>query len=248
MRNAPIRFRMRFRQNYLLRLKAAHDYFPGSVRFLEAIERDLGGLSVDVERKRISSFDTHTKKYLAGVGMTGGDRMFYHGYAKHYSKWLQELLKSRTRIMVIVEIGILKGTGLGIWSVLFPNARIIGLDIDVNHAKENLSNLKDRGAFVNSDPELYEFDQFLDNKSLLKTILNGQKISLIIDDGEHSSAAVIKTLESVVGHLDREFLYFVEDNRHVASEIRHVYPDWEVKSKDQLTIISQNKRRVSVLK
>jgi hypothetical protein len=230
---------MRFLQNYLLRIKAAQDYLPGSVRFLQALERDLGGLALDVERKRISRFDTHSKRYLEGVGMTGGDRMFYHGYAKHYSKSLQILLKSRTRSIVVVEIGILKGTGLGIWSILFPNARIIGLDIDVSHVKGNLSNLKDRGAFVNSEPELYEFDQFLENRNLLNDILNGQKIDLIIDDGEHSSAAIMKTLESVQAHLSKEFLYFVEDNRLVASEIRRVYPDWKVKGKDQFTIISQ---------
>jgi len=148
-------------------------------------------------------------------GMTGGDRMTQHGYARHYAKHLSTFVANQTNSYTILECGILKGTGLAIWSALFPNATIIGLDIDLSHTKNNLDFLKSKGAFKNKKLELYEFDQFVDNKSYIQEILQGRKLDIVIDDGFHSDYTILNTIECLMPHLSDNFCYFIEDNKTV---------------------------------
>lgn len=164
--------------------------------------------------------------------------MFHHGYAQAYSMHIFPFLPSSD--ITLVEVGVLKGTGLAIWSELFPNGRIIGLDIDLSHTRDNLENLKRRGAFTNRLPELYEFDQFVDNASKLENILNGQKISIFIDDGFHSNESILTTFQSVSNHLAQEFVCFIEDNDQVHTLLAQRYPEFTVQSYDRLTVITNN--------
>ena len=91
----------------------------------------------------------------------GGDRMLHHGYANHYARFLEPYVKNRGDRIVICEVGVLEGTGLAIWCDLFPNARCIGLDIDLSNVKGNMDNLRGLGAFSRNSPELFEYDQFV---------------------------------------------------------------------------------------
>lgn len=176
---------------------------------LKQLEEHFGGYHNNVPRNKISELAPKTK--YNPNGMSGGDRMTRHGYAVHYSKHLKDF----DCVSTIVECGILKGTGLAIWSKLFPNADIIGLDIDINHTKNNLDFLKSKGAFENKMPELYEYDQFEDNTDKLIHILNGRKICIAIDDGHHSDSSIMNTYNAFKSHLCDRFVYFVEDNRTV---------------------------------
>ncbi|MBP7865773.1 MAG: hypothetical protein KA419_07465 [Acidobacteria bacterium] len=87
-----------------------------------------------------------------------------HGYAELYAKHLSRFLQAGSDL-TIVEIGILQRTGLSVWCDLFPEARVIWLDIDLSNYQGNLSELKQRGAFQHNQPEVFEFDQFLDTRS-----------------------------------------------------------------------------------
>lgn len=181
----------------------------GSVQWLQQMEENFGGYHNTVPRNKVSPLAPKTK--LNPAGMSGGDRMTRHGYATYYSKHLMD----RTNIKTIVECGILKGTGLAIWSQLFPNADIIGLDIDVSHTQNNLQFLKDKGAFQHKAPELYEYDQFADNQEKINEILKGRTIDIAIDDGHHSDSSITNTLDTLMPHLSKQFVYFIEDNRTV---------------------------------
>jgi len=181
---------------------------------LQQLEEHFGGYHNNVPRNKISELAPPTKYNPSG--MSGGDRMTRHGYAKYYSKHLNDF----NCVSTIVECGILKGTGLAIWSKLFPNADIIGLDIDINHAKNNLDFLKSKGAFENKMPELYEYDQFEDNTDKLVNILKGRKICIAIDDGHHSDSSIKNTYNAFKSHLCDKFVYFVEDNRTVYQELK----------------------------
>ena len=187
----------------------------GSVQWLQQMEEKFGGYHNTVPRNKVSPLAPKTK--LNPAGMSGGDRMTRHGYATYYSKHLID----RDNINTIVECGILKGTGLAIWSQLFPNADIIGLDIDISHAQNNLQFLKDKGAFQHKEPELYEYDQFADNKNNINQILKGRKIDLAIDDGHHSDISIINTLDTLMPHLNSNYVYFIEDNRTVQSKLQN---------------------------
>ena len=116
---------------------------------------------------------------------TGGDRMFHHGYAVHYERFLKPYVENRDQRFVVVEVGILNGTGLAIWCDLFPYSRCIGLDINISNIQRNMDNLLALGAFGNNSPELYEYDQLVDSTELLGDILNDDRIDIFIDDGAH---------------------------------------------------------------
>ncbi len=179
---------------------------PGSAEWLVQTEIKYGGHVTNVPKKIASPLDPARSGFL-----TGGDRMLGHGYAEVYSRYLGRHRESRGRL-TLVEIGILRGTGLAMWCDLFEDARIIGLDIDLSYYQTNVENLKRRGAFHKNEPEVYEFDQFQENESYLGRILQGARIDVIIDDGCHTADAILTTLKSVQSHLAERFTYFVEDN------------------------------------
>jgi hypothetical protein len=210
---------------------------PGSPAWLIGAELKYGGIQTNVPRHKVSPHDPRSREEVKKGGMTGGDRFLHHGYAKKYAHYLKPYL-SAERPLTLIEVGILKGTGLAIWSELFPNARIIGLDIDLSHFENNRNFLEDQGAFQTDNLELHEFDQFVDNSATLETILNGDSIDIFIDDGFHSNASILTTMKSVLPFLADTFVYFVEDNRRVHTEIRKQYPQYCIENDDRLTIIT----------
>ena len=208
----------------------------GSKNWLIQTEIKYGGYTGVVRRRKASPQDYRTKEQLAAGGMVGGDRMIDHGYASIYSEYLQPYIGKQ---LTLVEIGILKGTGLAIWCDLFPQARVIGLDIDTSHARENIPVLQAQGAFAKNKPELYEFDQFVDNKELLRDILGDSMIDVCIDDGHHSKRSILSTLSSVMPNLSTSFVYFVEDNEYVHVDLVKEYPSLQIKNIGAMTVISK---------
>jgi hypothetical protein len=203
------------------------------------MEEFFGGYITNVKRNKVSELAPKDVKLKLG-GYSGGDRMSRHGYAKWYAKHLTKFVENRNHPYVIVECGILKGTGLAVWSKLFPNATIIGLDIDLSHTKNNFEFLKSKGAFPNNQIELYEFDQFNKNKDLLLDILKRRKVDIVIDDGFHSEETITNTLNDLIPFLSKDFVYFVEDNRTIHKTIVKKYNQYKV-SKYKKFVVLQHK-------
>ena len=189
---------------YLLKRPAV-----GTAEWLIQREIAYGGYVSDVQRRKVSPFDRRSDLQLKFGGMTGGDRMLHHGYAAAYARYLRPFLKKRA--LTIVEFGILKGTGLAMWCDLFPNARVIGFDIDLSHFRQNQASLEALGAFRQNTPEIWEYDQFIESSRFLADVLKGHTIDVAIDDGFHSSETILTTWRSVMPHLSSEFVYFIED-------------------------------------
>ena len=204
---------------------------------LVSLEKKFGGYTSKVKRLRVSPFDPRCKKENNNGGMSGGDRMSKdkgcHNYSPIYAKYLKDV--NFLKDLVVAEIGILKGTGLGIWSVLFPNSRIIGLDVDLSYTLNNFQNLKNAGANTEKI-ELHEFDQFVDNSKKLSTLLNGEKLNIVIDDGFHSIESITNTFKNAYPHLSKDFIYFIEDNSKVDNYILKEFPNLYVKKYDRLTV------------
>jgi hypothetical protein len=242
---APIRHAIkryeqwRFTETQYEELKSPAEYAVGSALWLAATEKYFGGIVTGVKRKTVSDKDPRTREQLEEGGMIGGDRMFHHGYACHYAHHLARFVNRRNDPMTIVEAGILKGTGLALWSKLFPNARLIGFDIDLSHFKANEEFLRSKGAFTGGSLELHHFDQFLDNTELIRTILNSSKIALMVDDGLHSVETIMQTAHSVKPFLSDAFVYFVEDNAEVSERLQAEFPDSRVFSYNLLTVIER---------
>jgi len=213
----------------------------GTEKWLVLKELDYGGYVTNIPRNIVSNKDPRTKEQILWGGMKGGDRMskLHHGYAKIYAKYLRPFIQQQKSI-VLVEVGVLRGNGVAIWSELFPSGRIIGLDIDLSHIKQNMDNLKKKGAFANNNLELYEFDQFQDNRNLLGRILKNDKINICIDDGIHFDEAILSTIKSVRPYLGEDFIYFIEDRSTIHETIKKIYPDFRVENFGDITIISSN--------
>jgi hypothetical protein len=178
----------------------------GSKLWLIYKENYYGGFVANIRRNVTSDQDERNLEN-SSHRYTGGDRMFHHNYAKYYSNKLKNFLNKK---ICLCEVGILRGSGLAVWSDLFPDSRIIGLDIDLTHFYNNLSYLKYKNAFSLKDPELYIFDQFKSNNKKIKSFLNGDKINVVIDDGHHSDESILQTFKSFLPFLDSNFVYFIE--------------------------------------
>ena len=213
---------------------------PGTKSWLIEKERKFGGLVVGAPRNKVSELDPRSSAEILEGGMTGGDRMLHHGYARYYSQYLSRFLE-RPRV-VLVEVGILKGSGLAIWCDLFPSGRVIGMDIDLEHTLSNMENLESLGAFRSNRPELYEFDQLGDkarNIELMDGILAGEKVDIFIDDGLHTDDAIINTLEVLMEFLSDGFVYIIEDNSGVHKKVYDMYKDIRVTNFGKLTILER---------
>ena len=215
------------------------------VRIVRAEQR-YGGY-VEVERNKISAKDVRVRDgnvaatleaLNARSRMVGGDRMSNdrHGYGKHYAAALRKVVDTK-RAPTVVEVGILRGSGLATWSELFPSGRVVGLDIDLSYVAENLSFLKGKGAFAARDVELYEFDAYAPDAAALEEVFKGDAIDVFIDDGPHTVTAIIRTLNAIYPYLSDECVCFIEDNDKVHHSIAAQFPDFQVEPLGQLTIL-----------
>lgn len=209
----------------------------GSEEWLVAAEMKYGGHVTKVERRSVSTADPRGGAALRRGGMTGGDRMFHHGYAAVYAEHLAPFLGRRFDPLTLIETGILRGSGLAVWSELFPRADIIGLDIDLSHTRGNLPDLKARGAFPTREPELHVFDQFLDGQQRMGEILGARKIDIFIDDGFHSDETILNTYRAAEPFLAESFVYFVEDNDQVAPLLAAACPGRTVIACGEMTVV-----------
>ena len=219
-----------------------HDLHARLVR----AEQRYGGY-VEVERNKISAKDVRVRDgnvaatleaLNARSRMVGGDRMSNdrHGYGKHYAAALRKVVDTK-RAPTVVEVGILRGSGLATWSELFPSGRVVGLDIDLSYVAENLSFLKGKGAFAARDVELYEFDAYAPDAAALEDVFKDDAIDVFIDDGPHTVTAIIRTLNAIYPYLSDECVCFIEDNDKVHHSIAAQFPDFQVEPLGQLTIL-----------
>jgi hypothetical protein len=215
---------------------------PGSEAWLVGTELKYGGVTRGVPRSKVSPHDPRTLQQLQFAGMSGGDRMLVHGYAAKYAEYLRPFLDRSDRL-TIAEFGILTGIGLAIWCDLFPHARVLGFDIDLSNCKGHMPRLRQLGAFQRNEPELYEYDQFVDNREYLGGILGDDRIVICIDDGFHSEQSILTTADSVRPYLAQDFVYFIEDNRTVHRSVRDHYSDWAVDADGELTIAIPDRAR-----
>lgn len=212
----------------------------GSRGWLCEREHHYGGFVQGVKRNKVSQEDPRSSTELSSGGMMGGDRMaqFNHNYAPAYEKALAPLIGKSN--IVVVEVGILTGIGLAMWSELFPDGSVFGLDIDLTHAQKNWANLESKGAFKNKNVILHEFDQYLTDTANIKKITQGQSIDFFIDDGAHRREPIMNTLAAAIDNMSPKFSYVVEDNATIYDEIVETYPELEVRRFGGLTLIQRN--------
>ncbi len=207
----------------------------GSVGWLIKTEVKYGGFISDVPRRKVSPLDARTAEALNQGGMIGGDRMLHHKYAPTYAQFLKPFLNQNK--LRCAEFGILKGTGLAIWCDLFPDARVIGFDIDPAYFEANRENLRKLGAFSENSPEIYFYDQLVDGRDILAKVFDQETLDVVIDDGLHSLEAIIKTWRTVRPFLSQRFVYFVEDYPGLLEQSGTEFASFECKELGMMTVI-----------
>jgi len=171
----------------------------------------------------------------------GGDRMspFFHSYSLKYSEYLSPLRQSEEPINIL-EVGILKGTGLAIWSDYFERKRIHGFDYDLSNFENNIDNLLELGAFKDGLPVTKFFDQFSDNTEILRETFGDKKLHVVIDDAFHSDESIINTFEELQPYLAQNFVYFIEDNRTAWKNLQVKYPQYNFDYNDnQIAVVKK---------
>ncbi len=120
------------------------------------------------------------------------DKAFNHKFCNFYEQNLKK------NINELWEIGVLDGGSLKMWSEYYPNAKIIGYDI------EDKSNIK-----FNTNVEIKLLDQ--GNIEQLYKLTKNKNVDIIIDDGSHIIDHQIKTFETLFECLKSDGQYIIED-------------------------------------
>lgn len=126
----------------------------------------------------------------------GTDKAIPHTYHRIYSA----LFKDLTSVKDILEIGIYQGASLRAWSEIFPNSKIVGLDIDTTY-------------FVN-DERIKSFWADQNSKESFKNVfdqLENPSYNLILDDGYHGWHETYNTFQVCLEKLKIGGWYIIED-------------------------------------
>jgi SAM-dependent methyltransferase len=153
----------------------------------------------------------------------GADRMDpkRHNYAPTYAKYIAALGGTARNI---AEVGILTGVGLAMWCTLFPEANVVGLDIDVGLVDKKA--LAAKGAFQKNTPTLVLFNQLGKNEKLLQKITPKGGFDFVVDDAAHRQEHNLACFKSFLPFLNKQhFVYIIEDvlqDNNIAEELRRL--------------------------
>ena len=129
------------------------------------------------------------------------DKGTTHSYIDQYHKLLSQY---RGRKIRVLEIGVQGGISLLMWKRYFPDASVVGVDIDISLVQEKvLTHTND----PNSGIALIKSDAV--SKNILSD-LDGS-FDIIIDDGSHRPNDQIKTFNLLKDRLNVGGIYVIED-------------------------------------
>ena len=137
-----------------------------------------------------------------------------HSYLEVYDTLFE---KFRDSEISILEIGVLAGDSLKLWSVYFPKAKIYGVD---TFGRITFDDVKDNIAGFDERIELYQVDSVSGTGQFFNEI-GDVKFSIILDDGTHTSDAQIKTYNNFKSMLDNGGIYIIEDIRAWCKKHNH---------------------------
>jgi hypothetical protein len=119
-----------------------------------------------------------------------------HNYLVKYEKYLPF---NRNDNVKILEIGVLNGESLCVWKKYYPNAEIIGIDIDETCKRFEGENVK------------IEIGSQFDGVFLKQIIEKYGEFDLILDDGSHMNNHVIFSFKNLFSSVKSGGVYIVED-------------------------------------
>jgi hypothetical protein len=132
----------------------------------------------------------------------GSDKWGEHWYTSHYERYFAPF---RHREFNLLEIGVggyedvtAGGQSLRMWRDYFPRARICGIDI------------YDKRAQQGDRIRIWQGDQA--DESFLRRVFDEiGRLGIVIDDGSHTNADVIKSFSVLFPLLEQNGVYVIED-------------------------------------
>lgn len=125
----------------------------------------------------------------------GSDKNTYHSYGPIYQSVLAPLLDTVTDVL---ELGVLGGASLRAWRDFFPNARVVGLDIDPL-----------KTTWGEDRIELAVCDAV--DVMQLAAALGNRRFDVVIDDASHWEQEQLKSFELLLWRLRPGGVYIIED-------------------------------------
>jgi hypothetical protein len=120
----------------------------------------------------------------------------HHNYLNFYESFMAPL---RNAPLTLLEIGVYQGASLYTWREYFPNAKIIGADINVTCKQFETNNVK------------VELADQSNLEHLAQIVANYGPFDLIVEDGSHLWEHQITTLRTLFPFLRNGGYYVVED-------------------------------------
>jgi hypothetical protein len=163
-------------------------------RLRRRVQRELGERS---ERRHYARMD------LTQLAQEfGSDKWGIHRYTPHYERHFGHL---RDRELVVLELGIggyarerAGGASLRMWKRFFPRAQVVGVDIE------------DKSFVREKRIAAYQGSQ-TDRRLMRRIVKRFGPPTIVIDDGSHRPAHVIKSFEILFPMLADDGLYVIED-------------------------------------
>jgi predicted O-methyltransferase YrrM len=144
----------------------------------------------DESKKLIENLKNEVDKFSSLSMMCDQEREF-----------LAELIM-QYRPKKILEIGVLNGKSLLTWREFYPNATIVGVDIDPRCTE-----------FQNVNDNIYVEIGSQDNENFLSQVSSTYgPFDLILDDGSHMQSHIIFSFEKLFDTLKSDGVYVIEDS------------------------------------
>jgi hypothetical protein len=121
----------------------------------------------------------------------------------------------------------------------FENVDIYAFDWDLCNFNGNLANLLKLGAFKNSKPKLYEYNQLIDNSNWLREKFDYIKFDVIIDDAIHTDEAIFNSFKELEPYFSNDIVYFIEDNKTAWKILRKSYEQYNFENFGEITVVTK---------
>ena len=147
----------------------------------------------------------NTKKYKT-------DKHTVHQYIQEYYEDVFSEYKDKS--ISLLEIGVLHGESLKLWSDYFSDIQLVGIDIFIRVPYQSVeNNVKDYDVVLEV---VDSFSEDLSAQSLRSNFIkkySNNGFDIIIDDGLHSAEAQYKTFNNFKSLMNPGGVYIIEDIR-----------------------------------
>ena len=147
-------------------------------------------------------------QFSKGKEYRGGDKTtLAKGFTNKYAKLFDSI---RLEQITMLELGVLHGRSIAMWSDYFQNGHIHGLDISLGPYNYNKSTLLKLGAFKNNNVTFHEYD--LKGTKFQEEFLKlNLQFDIIIDDANHEPKCQFDNFLLLFSKLKQGGYYIIED-------------------------------------